>query len=161
MYVTLICIETVTANISKYSIAYAIANGMATEPPMRIQAEFVIFDRIADNSGRIRHKHQLPTKVPMHCVFVNPNGWNCLYTKHINLSTAISIVNAFDIEVEYIKMTPATLHIADFFQCRATYGTFPRCRWWETIVRNRYIDIRPSATFKFIIRSGEAFVFAL
>ena len=117
MYVTLAYIEIVQANINKSCIAYTIANGMATEPPMRMQAEFVIFERIADNSGSVRQKHQLPTNIPIHWGLVNPNDWNCLYTKHINLSTAINIVNVFDIEIEYVKITPATIQNTDLFQC--------------------------------------------
>ena len=118
-------IHVVQANINMYSTAYAIDSGMESEPPIGMQAEFVTFERIVASTGRSTTEHKHATKATMHCSLVNPYDWNVLYTKHRNRSTAVNIVNAFDIEIEDIKMTPATLQITDDFQIRVIYGTFP------------------------------------
>ena len=115
MYVILVYIHIVHPNINMYSTVYAIENGIDIDPPMGMHAEFDMWERIVDSSGRSGLKIQLVIKALRNCCLVNPNFWNFLYTKQRNLSTDINIVKAFDSEIEDIKMMPATLHITDVF----------------------------------------------
>ena len=111
MCVTIAYRQIVHANTSVYATAYTIDISVETEPPIRMHAELVMFfERIADIKGKSRPKHQLAINAKIHCRFVNPNDWNFLYTIHRNLSSAISMVVIFDMEIEHIKITPMVLH---------------------------------------------------
>ena len=60
-------IEVVQVNIIMYSTAYGIESGMESDPPIRMQAEFVTFERNVASTGRSNTGKKVVTKATMHC----------------------------------------------------------------------------------------------